>query len=154
MLEAMRRLGPLGVVILVFSWLPFLALAAIGVWILGARVLIVPAAFALVLWIVRRDALTRPRRPFLQVVAVSLMLATAGGVAFGGLGFMFGLAMGAAYGLGSAYELELKNRDGVAAPLDSRDPVQQATLGKVIVFLSAAPMLVVLAGLIWFAVNR
>jgi hypothetical protein len=56
--------------------------------------------------------------------------------------------------LGSAYELELKNRDGVAAPLDSRDPVQQATLGKVIVFLSTAPLLVVLAGLIWLAANR
>jgi hypothetical protein len=97
MLGAMRRLGLLGVVVLVLSWLPFLALAAIGVWILGARVLIVAAAVALVLRIVRRDALTRPRRPFLQVVAVSLLLATAGGIAFGGLGFMFGLAMGAAY---------------------------------------------------------
>jgi hypothetical protein len=136
------------------SWLPLLALAGVGAWLLGVRVLILAAAVALVLWIVRRDALMRPRRPFLQVVAVSLMLATAGGATFGGLGFIFGLAMGAAYGLGSAYELELKNRDGVVAPVDSRDPVQQATLGKLLAFLFTAPLLVVLAGLIWVAATR
>jgi hypothetical protein len=150
----MRRLGIQGVLVLVLSWLPFFALAVVGAWLLGLRVLALAIAAAALFWILRRDALRRPARPFLQVVTVSLMLGTAGGAAIGGLGFIFGLASGSAYGLGSAYELKLKNREGVLAAVDSRDPVQQATLGRALVFVSTVPLLVVLAGLIWVAATR
>jgi hypothetical protein len=150
----MRRLGVPGVLVLTFMWLPLLVLAGVGVWLFGLRVLSIPAALAVVFWIERRNALTRPRRPILQVVAVSLMLGTAGDVAFGGPGFIIGLATGVSFGIGSAYELELKNRDGVLAPVDSRDPVQQATIGKLLVFVSTVPLLVVVAGLIWVAATR
>jgi hypothetical protein len=150
----MRRIGIRGVVVLVFSWLPFLALAGVGAWLLGLRVLIVIAALAVVFWNMRRNVLARPRHPLLQVVAGSLLLGTAGGLAFGGLGFIFGLAIGASLAIGSAYDLELKNRDGVVAPLDDRDPVQQATLGKIAAFLYTVPLFVVLAGLIWVAATR
>jgi hypothetical protein len=150
----MRRLGLQSVIVRVFSWLPFLALAGLGVWVLGVRVLFVVASLAVVFWNLRRTALTRPRHPLLQVVGMSLLLGTAGGFGFGGLGFIFGLAAGAAVGIGSAYDLKLKNREGAVAPLDPLDSVQQATLGKLAAFVFTVPLFVALIGLIWVAATR
>jgi hypothetical protein len=121
---------------------------------LGVRVLFVVASLAVVFWNLRRTALTRPRHPLLQVVGMSLLLGTAGGFGFGGLGFIFGLAAGAAVGIGSAYDLKLKNREGAVAPLDPLDSVQQATLGKLAAFVFTVPLFVALIGLIWVAATR
>lgn len=152
----MRRIGLLGTTVLAFTWLPLVVLVALGAWYLGVRVLALVAAAAVVFWLLRASARRgRPRRPFIQLVAVSLALGVLGGIAFGGLGVIFGLAIGATVGLNSAYDLELKNRSGVLAPLDPLDPVQEATFGKALAFLFTVPLFVALVVvLIWVAATR
>jgi hypothetical protein len=150
----MRRLGVQGALVLLFTWLPIVALAGAGALLIGLRMLYLLAAAAIVMWMARRIAVSPPRHRPLHVGVVALTAGTAGGLAFGGLGFLFGLAVGAALSIGSAYDLELRNSNGLVAPIDSHDPVQQRTVGRLLIFFSTVPLLIVLAALVWVAANR
>jgi len=150
----MRRLGAQGALVLLFTWLPLVALAGAGALLIGLRMVYLLAAVAIVTWMARRTAVSPPRHKPLRVGVVSLTVGTAGGLAFGGLGLLFGLAVGAALSIGSAYDLELRNSKGLVVPIDSRDPVQQRTVGRLVILVSTVPLLIVLAALVWVAANR
>ena len=95
----MKRIGPLGVVVLVLTYLPFVALAILGGVILGWRVVIAAMIVIGLYMVYYRRASRPPRRVTRARAAAEFVLFTlaggvVGGVAFGPLGVIFGLALG------------------------------------------------------------
>ena len=106
---AVRRIGSLEIVVLVFSWLPIVGAVGLLVWAFGPRVLAVVVAFGFVIWWAAHDVGRAARRAAAKLVelgGVAIACAAGGGVAFGGVGVLFGFAAGIALGLGGLYEIQ------------------------------------------------
>jgi hypothetical protein len=146
---------PVRLVAVAYLWIPYLALAALGAWFLGARVLALIAGLVIAVWLVKRSASgRRPRMPAVQLILVSIAFAVLGAIAFGAIGFFGGLAAGFMLGLDTSYELTVRNRKGELAPFDPLDPVQEATIGKAFGLTMVASFGVALAVLVFLAATK
>jgi hypothetical protein len=114
-------------------YLPLVAALVVTGWEFGWRVPVaLGAGTALVvakakLDLRRRKAGQAPVAWQVQMLVLTVLGATIGGVLVGGPGFFIGATLGILAGLPP---VSVKNKDGVVAPVDFRDPVQRSEIRK------------------------